>query len=156
MSVSKSFLTHALDLLAPLCAVTARPMFGGYGLYESGCIFGLLDDDEIFLKTDDATLPAFLAAGCRQWTYPSPKGPMPTRNYRPPDDALEHPEAMLPWARLALEAASRKAAKKGPKKPMAKKAAKSAAKNPAPAKKPAAKKPTPAKKPASKKPARAR
>jgi DNA transformation protein len=136
MPVSKSFLTHALDLLTPLGDVTARPMFGGYGLYARGVMFGLLDDDELFLKTDAETLPRFVERGCKQWVYPGPKSPMPSSNYAPPDDALEDAEAMLPWARLALEAAARNAAKKSAKRAPAKKAASKKA----PAKKTAAKK----------------
>lgn len=47
--------------------------------------------------------------------------------FRPPEEALESPPLMLPWARLALEAALRaanaKARKSAAKKPAAKKAA---------------------------------
>jgi DNA transformation protein and related proteins len=107
--VSKGFVAHALDLLGLLGAVQARPMFGGYGLYAGGGMFGLLDDDELYLKVDGESRAAFLDAGCRQWVYLSPKGPMPGNYYRPPDDAHEEPEAMLPWARLALGAADRAA-----------------------------------------------
>ena len=115
MSNSPAFVEHVLDLLAPLGNVSARPMFGGHGLYCGGVMFGLLDDGELFLRTDELTLPAFLAAGCKQWTYPSPKGPMPTANYRPPPEALERSEELLPWFTRAMEAARRKAAKKAKK-----------------------------------------
>ncbi|HEY7515518.1 MAG TPA: TfoX/Sxy family protein [Vicinamibacteria bacterium] len=115
MPVSRAFLQHALDLLAPGGPVQARPMFGGYGLFHRGAIFGLLDDDELYLKTDDANRRAFVDAGCRQWVYPSPKGPMPTSYYRPPDAAMEDPEEMVPWARLAREAGARKQAATGAK-----------------------------------------
>ena len=83
-------------------------MFGGHGLYHRGVMFALLDDDELFLKTDAETLPRFLEAGCEPWVYVGPRGPERTSYYRPPADALEHPEAMLPWARIAVEAALRK------------------------------------------------
>jgi DNA transformation protein len=103
------FVTFALDLLAPLGPVQARAMFGGHGLYARGVMFGLLDDDELFLKTDDACRPRFVEAGCRRWEY----GRMQSTSYfRPPDEAHEDPEAMLPWARLALDAALRAAAAK--------------------------------------------
>jgi DNA transformation protein len=110
MANSPDFVAWALDLLAPLGGVTARAMFGGHGLYAEGVMFGLLDDDELFLKADEEAQPVFLAAGCRQWTWPGPKGPMAGGYWRPPDEAHEDPEAMLPWARLGLEAARRKAA----------------------------------------------
>jgi DNA transformation protein len=107
---SETFVAHALDLLAPLGRVEARRMFGGHGVYAAGVMFALLDDDELFLKTDPESRPLFVAAGCRRWVYP---GVLEETSYfRPPDDAHEDPEAMLPWARLALDAALRlKAAK---------------------------------------------
>lgn len=110
MSNSPSFVEHALDLLSLLgVPVQARSMFGGHGLYARGAMFGLLDDDELFLKTDAETRPRFLAADCRMWEYP---GSDETSYYRPPDEAQEDAEAMRPWAVLGLEAAMRlKAAK---------------------------------------------
>jgi DNA transformation protein len=115
MSVSRGFVAHALDLLALAGPVQARAMFGGYGLYLRGAMFGLLDDDELFLKADDESRAAFVEAGCRQWTYPGPKGPMAMGYWRPPDEAHEEPEAMLRWARLAVAAAERAQARKAAK-----------------------------------------
>jgi DNA transformation protein len=108
MASSPDFVTHALDLLALVGPVQARAMFGGHGLYARGVMFGLLDDDELFLKTDEACRPRFAEAGCRQWVYVGRTQRMENTSYfRPPDDAHEDPEAMLPWARLALDAALR-------------------------------------------------
>jgi DNA transformation protein len=115
MANSPEFVSHAIDLLSLVGPVQARAMFGGHGLYGRGVMFGLLDDDELFLKTDDRCRPRFEAAGCRRWVYPSKTGPMETGYFRPPDAAHEDPEAMLPWARLALDAALRKAAEKAAK-----------------------------------------
>jgi DNA transformation protein len=108
MASDPEFVAHALDLVAPLGAVDARRMFGGHGLYAAGVMFGLLDDGELFLKTDAQTRERFVAAGCRRWSYVQGKVRMEETSYfRPPDEAHEDPEAMLPWARLALEAALR-------------------------------------------------
>ncbi len=123
MASDPGFVAHALDLVALLGAVQARAMFGGHGLYAEGVMFGLLDDGELFLKTDAETRERFVVAGCRQWTYVNKKVRMENTGYfRPPDDAHEDPEAMLPWARLALEAAVRartakQVRKKKPRKP---------------------------------------
>jgi len=149
MAVSRGFVDHALDLLALAGPVTARRMFGGYGIYAAGAMFALLDDDELFLKTDDRCRAAFVEAGCRQWVYPSPKGPMPTSYYRPPDGAHEDPESMLPWARLAVETARRAAAARQAR--AAAKAARQAARAAAPARPPKLRK---AKEPAKVSPAR--
>lgn len=112
MPVSKDYIAHALDLLSLAGRVSARAMFGGAGLYLEGAMFGLLDDDELYLKADDETRATFEAAGCAQWVYPSPKGPMAMSYYRPPAGALDDGESMLPWARLAIAAARRAQAQK--------------------------------------------
>lgn len=112
MPCSPTFAAHAVDLLSGLGPVDARRMFGGYGLYARGVMFGLLDDDELFLKTDDETRDRFRAAGCRMWVYARMAE---TNYYRPPDEAHEDPEAMLPWAKLGLAAALRRQAAKAAK-----------------------------------------
>ncbi|HYD41632.1 MAG TPA: TfoX/Sxy family protein [Anaeromyxobacter sp.] len=112
MPCSPTFADHAVDLLSGLGPVDARRMFGGYGVYARGVMFALLYDDELFLKTDDETRDRFRAAGCRMWVY----GRMAETNYyRPPDEAHEDAEAMLPWAKLGLEAALRRRAAKAAK-----------------------------------------
>lgn len=105
MPCSQSFVDHALDLLSLLGPVQARRMFGGYGIYARGVMFGILDDDELFLKTDGETEERFASAGCRRWSY---DGLAQTDYFRPPDEAHEDAEAMEPWGRLGLEAALRK------------------------------------------------
>ena len=115
MANSPDFVTHALDLLSLLGPVQARALFGGHGIYGRGVMFGLLDDDELFLKADELCRPRFEAAGCRRWAYVSKGERTETGYFRPPDAAHEDPEAMLPWARLALDAALRKAAAKAAK-----------------------------------------
>ncbi len=135
MANSPSFVDLALDLMALAGPVQARRMFGGHGLFHRGSMFGLLDDDELYLKTDEVTRQDFLDAGCAPWVYQSAQGPMETSYYRPPDDAHEDAEAMLPWARLAMGAAARAAAAKA-----ARGRKKVARKSPAPRKGPRKKK----------------
>jgi DNA transformation protein len=166
MSNTPEFVAHALDLLAPLGFVEAKRMFGGHGLYARGVMFGLLDDEELFLRADDEARPTFTAAGCRQWSYPTKKGPQPGDYWRPPDDAHEDAEAMRPWGELGLAAALRKAAARaakgmgrGARKAPASAKAKPAAKPPAKAQAAPAAKAKPKGKPATraapkKKPAR--
>lgn len=111
MANSQAFVDHVLDLLALAGPVDARRMFGGHGLYLGGVMFGLVDDDELFLKTDEATRERFVAAGCRMWRYSRRDGTVEaTSYYQPPDGAHEDAESMLPWARLGIDAALRKRA----------------------------------------------
>jgi DNA transformation protein len=57
----------------------------------------------------------FQAAGCQPFVYLAKGKPM-TVNYRSaPDEAMESPALMRPWARLALDAAVRAHAAKAAK-----------------------------------------
>ena len=112
-------IAHALDLFAPLGpGVTARRMFGALGFYSGGRFFAVGDVEEgaLYLKVDELTRARFEAAGGRPFTYRAKDGGVVVMSYfSPPDAALEDPEAMLPWARLGLEAAARAVAKKRPR-----------------------------------------
>ncbi len=139
-----AFTELCVEMLSPLGPVRTRAMFGAQGLYVDGLFMAIVDDGQLFLKADDTTRERFVAAGCAPFTYPTKDGERTVMSYyRPPEEALESPPLMLPWARLALEAALRaanaKVKKSGPT--VAKRAAKSTANKPA-AKQPAAKKTT--------------
>ena len=109
---------HCLELLAPLGAVRARRMFGGHGLYVDALFVALIADDTLFLKADDQARPAFEQAGCRPFTYAAADGERRVMAYwSAPDEAMESPAQMLPWARLAMASALRAAAAKRPAAP---------------------------------------
>lgn len=106
-----AFIAHLHDLFALLGPVTARAMFGGHGLYFEGRIIGVVVDDVLYLKADGETRARFESAGGAPFTYASRhvRKPTVTMSYwSVPDEAMESPQAMLPWARLAVEAALRK------------------------------------------------
>ena len=108
------FIAHLHDLFAALGPVGTRAMFGGHGVYFDGLIIGIVIDDALYLKTDAQTRARFEAAGCTPFVYTSQQQPITTSYWSLPEDAMESPQAMLPWAKLAFEAALRKP--KSPKK----------------------------------------
>ena len=125
MANSASFVQYVLDLLSPVAPVTTKSMFGVHGLSSNEVMFGLLDDGELFFRTDEQTQPKFVAAECKKWVYSHRKTPMKTEIYAPPPEAMESTDAIRPWFELALAAASRRAAvKTKKKKPAAKRARK--------------------------------
>lgn len=104
------FTELCVEMLSPLGPVRVRRMFGGQGLYVDDLFVAIIDDGQLFLKADAVTRERFDAAGCVHFTFPNKAGePVVTSYRRPPEDALESPPLMLPWARLALEAALRAA-----------------------------------------------
>ncbi len=117
MSPLSSFAQHAVDLLSPVGPVKARPMFGGYGLSLNGVSIGLIDEDRIYLRVDDATRGEFERAGSTPFVYPSKKGPMTMKNYFAlPEDAVDDSERAARWGKLAAEAGRRADAAKSSKR----------------------------------------
>lgn len=103
--ITDPFVLHACELLACLGPVKATRMFGGYGLSVDGMNVAIVADDTLFLKTNARTLPPWLAAGARAFAYQAQGATRQVRYHTPPDEALESPALMAPWARLALAAA---------------------------------------------------
>jgi DNA transformation protein len=104
------FTALCVELLSPLGPVRTRAMFGAQGVYVDGLFLAIIDDGELFLKADDSTRADFVTAGCAPFTYKTKDGESMTMSYfRPPEEAMESPPLMLPWARLAFAAALRAA-----------------------------------------------
>jgi DNA transformation protein and related proteins len=100
------FTLHCLELLASLGPTRAKAMFGGVGLYVDDLFIALIADDRLYLKAGDAQRSAFEAAGCEPFRFMMKDGREMTLGYwAAPEEALESPPAMLPWARRAMEAA---------------------------------------------------
>ncbi len=114
--MSESFTGYLRDLFSELGPVTLRKMFGAQGLYHDGLIIGLVVGEELFLKTDLATVDAFQQAGGHPFVYQGKGKPVTMSYWLPPAEAMESSQAMHPWARLAYEAARRKSAEKRPVK----------------------------------------
>jgi len=121
MAADREFVTYCLELLAPLGATRSRRMFGGHGFYIDDLFVALIAFDRLYLKADAQSRPHFEAAGCEPFVYDGAGKSVTLGYFSAPEDAMESPALMQPWARLALEAALRgrlaKAAKKAPAKP---------------------------------------
>lgn len=96
------------DLFSALGPVSIRRMFGGKGIYFDGVIIAIELNDEILLKADADSAPAFAAAGARQWGYENKAGrPVLMPYWSIPDEALDDPETLALWVRRAYEAGRR-------------------------------------------------
>lgn len=90
--------------LAPVGDVNSRPMLGGYGIFESGTMFGLIDSEgRMFFRVSGNTKERYENAGSQQHR------PMPY--FEVPVDVLDDDVQLIEWAVEAVEA-SRSAKKK--------------------------------------------
>jgi DNA transformation protein len=101
MAVSPSFQVLVLDQLRGVPGVRARPMFGGVGVYSGELFFALIADDALYFKVDASNRPDYEARGMKQFR-PFGEGSGAMQYYQLPEDLLEDPEALRPWAEKAL------------------------------------------------------
>lgn len=105
-----------LGLLLPFGPVTARAMFGGYGLYLDGLMFGLIAYDRPYLKVDDDNREDFVNAGTGPFTYEGKRRPVQMSYYQIPAAILDSPEDLAKWAERAHQAAKKSRAKNPPRR----------------------------------------
>ena len=65
MASSKDFVQFVTEQCGGAGEITARKMFGDYGIYCDGKIFGLICDDRFYLKPTEAVRPLLRAVEMR-------------------------------------------------------------------------------------------
>jgi DNA transformation protein len=103
---------HCLELLSSVGTPTARRMFGGHGLRVDGVFVALIAFERLYLKADDTSRQQFAAAGGEAFVYAGKGKPVTMSYWTVPPQAMDSPEQMRPWARLALDAGLRATATK--------------------------------------------
>lgn len=117
MSLSAGFVEHLKELLHGLGNITVRRMFGGAGVYCDGFIFAFLDEDVLYLKTDEPGRAPFEAEGMGPFTYASKDGAIQTFSYyRAPERLLDEPDDLREWVHRALAISKRGAVAKAKRK----------------------------------------
>jgi DNA transformation protein len=109
MARSAEFVRHVIDLMAPLGAVRARAMFGGFGIYQRETVFAIIVEDRLYFKTDDATRRSFSKLGLGPFTYTARGRTIAMPYHEAPPEAFESPEVMRSYALEAIGVARRAA-----------------------------------------------
>lgn len=95
MALDDGYIVYVMDLLEPLGTVTGRRMFGGYGIWEDGDMFALLDrESTLYFKVDDDTRARYADAGSEQF--------MSMPYWSVPAEVLEDDDTLRAWARDAI------------------------------------------------------
>jgi len=72
MATDKSFVDFVLDQIENAGEITAKKMFGEYGVYSNGKIFALICDNKLFIKPTEAGR-AFIKEVVESPPYPGAK-----------------------------------------------------------------------------------
>ncbi len=115
MSVSDDFLSYVLEQLSALRGLRPKRMFGAVGIYCEENFFAVIDDDILYLKTDDSTRGEYEARGMRRF-MPSPDKQGSMAYHEVPADVLEDRDQLALWARKSVAVAAASAEKKRARK----------------------------------------
>ncbi len=115
MAASESYRDFVLEQLGRVDPVTAKPMFGGVGIYAQGLFFALIAEDRLYFKVDDATRPEYERLGREPFRPFGEESAM--GYYEVPADVIEDPAQLTPWMRQAIDVAARAKSRKQTKGP---------------------------------------
>lgn len=82
-------------------------MFGGYGIFRDGLMFGLLHHDTLYLKADGENAQHFEELGLPQFEYIRQGRVTKLSYYRAPDVVIDDCEEAASWGRRSFAAALR-------------------------------------------------
>jgi len=103
-----SFKEFVLDQLSGLPELSARRMFGAYGLYAGDHFFAILDEGRLYFKTDATTSADYEAHGMKPFSYTSRGRTITMCYHEVPPEALEDRNEAQDWALKALRVAAAK------------------------------------------------
>ena len=84
------------DQLAEISGMSARAMFGGFGIYREGTIVGIVVDDELYLKVDETNKAEYESMGSTPFTYEKKGGKSTSMSYwKVPSEVLEDREQLV-------------------------------------------------------------
>ena len=101
---SSSFKDFVLDQLRLPGDLEYRSMFGGYGLYSGARFFGIVFNERLYFKTDEATRPVYEQRGMKPFR-PSLRQKLKSY-YEVPADVIEVSLTLSEWAKQAINLAN--------------------------------------------------
>ncbi len=110
------FISFLHEVFADFGEINTRKMFGGYGVYHQGLMFGLVADDELYLKNDAQTSAIFDQHNLEAFEYSKNDKTVKMSYNQAPEAIFDDPIEANKWATLAFEAALRSASNKKQKK----------------------------------------
>lgn len=99
------FISYLLEMLQPLGSIEAKTMFGGFGIYRHGLMFGLVSQGTFYLKADDENRPDFEARGLPPFTYKRKGKELSMSYFQAPPEAMDNVEELCKWAQKAYDEA---------------------------------------------------
>ena len=111
-----SLLDFITEQLAPIGPIKTVRFFGGIGLKSANVQFGMMMEGRLYFVVNDASRPAYEAAGSQCFSYTTKKGTVLVRRYfEVPPDIMEEAPRLQALARESIQAAGAPIKPKKPK-----------------------------------------
>jgi len=101
------YVEYLKEVFCEFGSVEPRRMFGGYGIFRKGLMFGLVADDVLYLKADEAIARHFTERELEQFSYEKQGKAFKMSYYMAPEDIFDDPEEAKVWADRSYAAAVR-------------------------------------------------
>ena len=101
------------DLFNGIRGITSRSMFGGYGFYLNGAIFGIIADGRLYFKTDESAMADFKKHGSQPFRYSAKDRTQVTMGYwELPEEIMEDRDKLIAWVKRAAATSKKKLTRK--------------------------------------------
>jgi DNA transformation protein len=105
MKKHNEFIEFLYETFEDFGLIDVRKMFGGYGIYHDGIMFGLVEKNTLYLKADKTTQKHFESRGLSQFQYDRAGKVVKMSYYRAPEEVYDDREKAAVWARRAYDVA---------------------------------------------------
>ena len=103
--IENEFLDFILESLGSMEGISWGSMFGGFVIRHYDLPFGLIFDDELYLKVNEGNLIDYKAFGSEPFSYSKQGKIINISNWRVPAEVLEDADTFVIWAKKAIQAA---------------------------------------------------
>lgn len=108
-------ITEVINTLSPFGDITARPMFGGYGIYKEGVIIALMDEGELYFKSTPTSEPFYQSFDSYPFVYEGQRRPVKMSYWHVPNTVFKDPILLEKWVETAYDSSIESKAKTPPK-----------------------------------------
>lgn len=107
MSDPRRFVDAVVAHLNQCAPITARAMFGGYGLYLNGVMMALIASNRLYFKVDEGNREDFITAGMVPFVYEARGRQMQMSYFELPDPVYQDLATLTEWIEKAYAAGQR-------------------------------------------------
>jgi DNA transformation protein and related proteins len=101
-----------LRKLTPHGPITARAMFGGYGIYFDKLIFAVLVEDKLYFRVDETNEKDFEQYRSKPLVFEGKNRPVVMSYFTLPEKVLNDPSLLPLWIKKAKDTSLRSRSKK--------------------------------------------